>query len=396
MSSSSENENSEHSDWRLLHIYVQDSGIGISPEQQEKIFADFQQADTSITRIYGGTGLGLSICKKLVGLMGGEIGVNSEAGQGSIFYVKCPLRYSSEMCGPGYVEVDGEQDEDEPYEEENIARQLSSVLSSRRLSDASDIHREQSLEKTLEPAERRLMNLHIVRNLPPSSTPSGSPGGSFVAKTPSRDSVIATELPNPPRKLKKARKVIPVFKGVHTLVVEDNEINQRVICRFLEMTGVTFEVANNGLLGLEKSKETKFDLIFMDCHMPIMDGFSSAAHIKSDPTNRNYATPIVALTADVEQTNESRCKTSGMTHFLSKPLNRFQLWDVIGGLHPSESQVHKNSGEKGCSSVPLPDAPADCARTHSGFEIMTPRLGELPQPRSKTPPPTYGTSRSED
>jgi PAS domain S-box-containing protein len=226
----------------LIRFEVRDPGIGISPEGQRVIFESFSQADASTTRKYGGTGLGLSISKKLVELMGGSIGVQSELGKGSTFFFSLPLEVQ-----PAPV-----------------------------------------------PAPER-KELGAARGL---ATGDNS-----------------------------ARRFFRV------LVVEDNAVNQKVVVAQLHKLGYEADVAADGLEGLEALKRIPYDLVFMDCQMPEMDGFQATAEIRKREGDVKH-TPVVAMTASALQGDREKCLSAGMDDYLAKPVHIKDLekalarWDV--------------------------------------------------------------------
>ncbi len=207
-----------------LRIEVEDSGIGIPAESLASLFSSFTQADRSTTRRYGGTGLGLSISKRIVELMGGEIGVESVEGRGSTFWVTLDL----------------ERAEAPP--------------SSQAPTTASGV---------TDPGERG---------------------------------------------------------ALHVLVVEDVAVNQKIAKKMLEKSGVEVDIAANGEEALECARRRRYDLIFMDCHMPVMDGYQATRGLRElEAEQSRPRTPIVALTADVIEEDKRRCYDSGMDDVLHKP-----------------------------------------------------------------------------
>ncbi len=223
-----------------LYFEVRDTGIGISPEGQKRLFEAFSQADNSTTRRYGGTGLGLSISKELVTRMGGTIGVESREGHGSTFWFLA--RFAK----------------DAPDDATELAKSENPVMA-----------------------------------LPP---------------------LVVHERPR-----------------LRVLLVEDNVVNQRVAVHQLQRLGCTIETATNGQEALEKFARGRFDVILMDCHMPVMDGYAATAAIRQregqmkiggDPRPRIR---IIALTASVLEADREKCLAAGMDDYLSKPFKRGQL-----------------------------------------------------------------------
>jgi len=215
----------------LLRASVSDTGIGIPAEAQERLFQSFSQAETSTTRRYGGTGLGLAISKRLVELMGGEVGFASVPGQGSKFWFTVQLGVAAE------------------------------------------------------PAAK-----------------SGS---------------MSTE------------EILPRERNCGTiLVVEDNRINQKVLSHQLLNLGYAIEVAENGAEALEKVKNRRYDLIFMDVQMPVMDGFQATQEIRSLGEDSS-SVPIVAVTANAFQSEREKCFSSGMDDYLTKPVDKDRLKEAL-------------------------------------------------------------------
>lgn len=206
-----------------LTVQVEDTGIGIAPEAQTKIFAHFAQADSSTTRRFGGTGLGLAICKRLLGLMNGEIEVSSAPGHGARFTVS--------------------------------------------------------------------LTLQVAQGEPVRLRSAGQPG--------------------------PAAPPLPLRGSV--LLVEDNPTNQIVATAMLHKLGLKCTLAVNGARAVELVKQGPFDVILMDCHMPVMDGFEATALIRQLPDARAACLPIIALTANTLQGSEQNCLAVGMNSFLAKP-----------------------------------------------------------------------------
>ncbi|MEA1989822.1 MAG: ATP-binding protein [Pseudomonadota bacterium] len=219
---------------QLVLIEVIDSGIGVAKENLPKLFESFTQADESTSRQFGGTGLGLAICKQLADLMQGSIGVESELGNGSTFWVKLPLR---KVVKTG--EIEG------------------------------------SVESVSGPV---LVDKHLP------------------------------------------------LAGKTVLLIEDNVINQNVIEGFLLRLGAKVDVAENGLKGVDfwRLGEFKYQLVLMDCQMPVMDGFEATKMIRKEESMsaQTQAIPIVALTANVMSEDKDKCLQAGMNDFLSKPIEK--------------------------------------------------------------------------
>ena len=277
-------------------LCVEDNGIGIEKEKLTSIFQPFEQADASVTRAYGGTGLGLSICRQLAKLLGGYVWAESTPNVGSRFYLSLPMETVEQSSLSELAKL---------VPAASLQRQCRKTLSTEVFSSEETTSSAKLTERVMEvPAHR-----------------DEKASGSCEPK---------------PRKERKGRgskpsngKKVEKFVGKKVLVVEDNLLNQRVFTKYLKNAGIDAVVASNGKLGVEAAMETKFDLILMDCHMPVMDGYTASKSITGNDECINKSTPIVALTADVEASNRQRCEACGMSDFLTKPLQSNTLYSLM-------------------------------------------------------------------
>ncbi|KIW19355.1 hypothetical protein PV08_03650 [Exophiala spinifera] len=305
---------------------VEDTGPGIPPEQQKKIFEPFVQGDLGLSKKYGGTGLGLSICAQLAALMGGDISLDSAVGVGSKFTMRIPLRYVSE----------------------------------RSPSMASSTHRSHSKASSL--VGQALHDTgDITNNLNGSSTSLGSTRNDSLADVPRivgfTQPYVAKESKSESReaKINEMKKVEneAVEKGrkVRVLVAEDNKVNQEVVLRMLRLEDVyDVTIAKDGQEAFDKVRESmhsgaRFDLVFMDVQMPNLDGIQSTKLIRE----MGFSAPIVALTAFAEKSNEDECMASGMDYFLAKPIRRPALKQV---LKKYCATIPEEEGEGSSTAVP--------------------------------------------
>jgi CheY-like chemotaxis protein len=231
-----------------IRFSVKDTGIGLSPETQKKLFQPFAQGDNSTSRQFGGTGLGLSISRSLIELMSGEIGVESEEGNGSCFWFKISL-------------------------------------------------------KTV-------------------------------------NTVVTSTLPSGPISLKPST---PRTKRIRVLVAEDNTTNQLVVMAHLRALGIDGQTVANGQEVLAALCLLNFDIILMDCHMPVMDGYTATAKIRESEKVTGDHIPIVALTANAMQDDEGKCLRAGMDAFISKPFKREALLQVLDRLLPDKDEAGTKS-----------------------------------------------------
>ncbi|MFN2464292.1 MAG: PAS domain S-box protein [Candidatus Dormibacteria bacterium] len=353
----------------VLRFEVRDTGIGIEPEIQERLFSSFTQADASTTRRFGGTGLGLTICRQLANRMGGDVGVISEAGQGSTFWFTCPVdtvtpsevksaQGPSSLRGLRILVVD-----------DNKTNRLILQQSIRAWSmepwscaDAKDALKElrraagegHAYEVAILDYEMPVMNgielAEAVRSDPLiSATPLvllTSAGRRGDAKK-AREAGVVAFLTKPvrvsalydclvsvlgvPRSDTAAPLIashaIAVPSGVgprHLLVVDDSAVNRRVASRMLEKMGHTVDVAGNGVEAVAALTRERYAAVLMDCHMPQMDGFEATMQIRQ-LEGSDLHTPIIAMTANAMSGDEEKCLAAGMDAYLSKPVKSAEL-----------------------------------------------------------------------
>ncbi|MEA1981959.1 MAG: ATP-binding protein, partial [Campylobacterota bacterium] len=333
-----------------LVIHIQDNGIGISKENQSKIFSAFEQADGSTTRKYGGTGLGLSISSKLALLMGGKLSLVSEENRGSTFTLKVPIevlnptpielidpnkfseykfallhsckscevqtklmkRYLQDFGAQDIVEINeysdsGEYDilifvPDDTYNEEIV------------LSDRPSI-------ALLRTDSIKLSNFAHIKPLYAPFVPKA------IVETINNLSIetLKKRVEKPQDTIDADDKDEKLYKG-NILVAEDNKTNQLLIGLLLDDYGINFTIANNGLQAVEMFKSAKYDLVLMDENMPELNGISAMQQIKAyEKENSLLLTPIVALTASVLTSDKERFLNAGMDGFVGKPIDAKEL-----------------------------------------------------------------------
>ncbi len=263
----------------LVQFKVRDTGIGIPEQAQKTIFSAFTQADVSMTRKFGGTGLGLTISKQLVELMGGEIGVDSEPGQGSTFWFTACLAKQAGMAP-------------------------------RRLHFAQNL------------TDRRVLIVNDNATDRDEALRGPNPAPNEQSAMPPRSEFGAN------------------FLDAQVLLAEDNSVNQEVALAMLEILGCEVTVAENGHKVLAALSANHYDLVLMDCQMPEMDGYEATKLIRSqEQTNDTKPRlPIIALTANAMEGDRERCLATGMDDFLSKPFKQDQLLEVLQRWLGSRSQ----------------------------------------------------------
>jgi two-component system, sensor histidine kinase and response regulator len=369
--------NPENSSDVELRFSVRDTGIGISHEKQDAIFHAFEQADNSTTRQYGGTGLGLAISKRLVGMMGGRIQVESETGRGSIFSFTTPVTVVKNQPAVPKLEDSSLRGVPVLVVDDNATnrRMLSDWLSHWGMwpilaeSGGAALKLMASLP---EPVPLVLTDVHmpemdgfeLIKHIKiQSQTPtvimltSGSyPGDvarsrelgaeAYLIKPVRRSDLLATILRilavHPPVARPVStwrqsvgslrRELMPASTGLHILVAEDNVINQKYAIGVLEKEGFTSVVVGNGKAALAALESQSFDLVLMDVQMPEMDGFEATSAIRAREKFSGGRTPIIAVTAHAMSGDRDKCLAAGMDAYISKPIRSAELIDAIAAL----------------------------------------------------------------
>ncbi|MCP4021274.1 MAG: transporter substrate-binding domain-containing protein, partial [Desulfobacteraceae bacterium] len=381
----------------LLNVMVCDTGIGMSKKQQAKLFRSFSQADSSTTRKYGGTGLGLTICKRLVEMMNGEIRVESNPDEGSIFSFSIALptardpngekmRFPRDLRGIRVMVVD-----DNEASRNILTDTLTSFSFQVSQADSGNnaiIKMEHSTDDPpyhlilmdwKMPGMDGLETARLIRanpklkNIPAilMITAYGSEElkqkceninlEGFLNKPVSRstlfDSIMETLgqkigdksrlLKSPPDKIKGMDRI----RGARILLVEDNEINQQVATELIESEGFLVVIAENGkkaieILEKEDKKNRTFDAILMDIQMPVMDGYAATREIRTMNDSISKI-PIITMTAHAMRGEKDKCLEIGMNDFVSKPINPPTLFSkLVKWIEPKTRQIPVQKTEK--------------------------------------------------
>lgn len=372
----------ESDDSVLLRFSVRDTGIGIGPEEQKRLFLPFSQADESTTRKYGGTGLGLVISKKIMEIMGGSIGCESFGANGSLFWFTCgfekgstgtayPTDYSHELSGLRLLIVDDNATNRAILEHQTAAWGLESTSTDnamdglKAMSEAVDAGQPFNLA-ILDGQMPDMDGLEMARCIRKDATLAET---SLVMLTSAAGHAGAREagavacLSKPVRQSELHRSLVDVLLqkrqgsqpapppapahptseiGVNAriLLVEDNPVNQQVTLAILKLFGCQAELAQNGLEALDAWAKTPYDLILMDCQMPEMDGYQATTVIRKAEREKGRHTPIIALTAHALQGDQEKCLNAGMDDYLTKPFKHEQLHSMLKQwLGPKGSKV---------------------------------------------------------
>ena len=360
-----------------LRFEVHDTGIGISAEARARIFDSFSQADGSTTRKHGGTGLGLAISKQLVGLMGGEIGVDHALTQGSVFWFAVNFdkrRVDSDDPSTATQGIRALIVDDNPASRSALERQLTSWRIHCAHASATD-----ALPQLLQAAasgqayDAALLDMQLPRTsgLALAAAIHGEPalcatrllllstehnaadnvqlraaGAAFQLIKPARDCDVyealttpargretraASAAAAPPLTTLSAGNASRVRKGRKVLLAEDNPVNVEVASAMLEGLGLDVRRACNGEEALHSVQEDDFDVILMDCQMPVMDGFAATTEIRRHEQQHGRARnlPIIAITANALQGDRESCLAAGMDDYLSKPFTQQALGQTL-------------------------------------------------------------------
>ncbi len=391
----------------LVRFSVKDTGIGIAPEQNEMLFEKFTQADASTTRRYGGTGLGLAISKRLVELMGGEIGLESEPGKGSEFWfaVRLPKQAEPERIlvsadgirgahilvvddnatnrevlttqlrawggrpeeavdGPSALEaLRRARDDGDPYAAAVIDMQMPDM-------DGADVARAIKADETLKGTRLVLMTSLGQRG---DAREMEAIGFSAYLVKPTRQSdlfdslstVLARTAIGPTRPHIVTRHALREMRrgAVRILLAEDNLTNQQVALGILRKLGLRADTAADGAEAVAALEAQHYDLVLMDVQMPKMDGLEATRRIR-DPGSAvlHHEVPIIAMTAHAMQGDRERCLAAGMDDYVTKPISPVTLAEVLDRWLPHE--------ESAPDRVPAEPSVDDAATAAAGVPIF--------------------------
>jgi two-component system sensor histidine kinase/response regulator len=382
-----------------LRFAVQDTGIGLSEAEQARLFQAFSQADASTTRRHGGTGLGLAICKRLVEMMGGDIGLDSAPGQGSTFHFTAWFGISRKVFRSAPVvpetlrqlrtllvddnaisrtilgqflrhfgflvdeAASGEEALDKvhaaasgmPYRLLVVDWQMPGMSGLDLAKRLHEEHRGREHAKVLMVSaygqERGLIqdDWRCVDGFLAKPIERSTLFNQIVALfCQERTDVAKPSMPGVDPAAYRAR-----FAGLRVLLVEDNPINQQIAREFLHKAGLEVVCANNGRLALQRLELEHFDGVLMDMHMPEMDGIEATRRIRQMP--ELSALPIIAMTANAMAADRERCLDAGMDDHLAKPIDLQQLYETLAHWLPG---AYTASPAPAIAPAPLAPPPA--------------------------------------
>ena len=339
-----------------IKFSVQDNGIGMTKDQQERIFDAFSQADVSVTRKYGGTGLGLTISSQFVELMGGTLELESAKDQGTTFYFTIPLEevistetnyahaFTDMVIGKYQQEIPTKLDTYLASYFEYFGPEVKPFETIDELRDLSQLNECKTYWIDIDKAKQNIID--AVSNIDKSKL-------IVIANVTSRNKIESMNVdqsnvifkPVTLTKLKEvliksaetvpqlAEEALPTHATMfdaNVLVTEDNIINQKLIKRILEEHGITVDLANNGLESFEKRRNNDYDLIFMDIQMPVMDGIEATHEILDYEEDEEVPhVPIVALTANALKGDRERFLGEGMDEYITKPIETSELLYIL-------------------------------------------------------------------
>ena len=357
-----------------VQFSVRDTGIGISSEQQAKLFKSFSQVDASTTRVYGGTGLGLAICKKLTAMMDGQISVESEVGVGSTFHFTVSLGKQAEQerivktsfvpelqhlklllvddnatareiltkmlvnlgcsantaqSGRAAIDLVKQADLQDPYD---------IILMDWRMPGMDGVDCAQTIQTSLElkriprilmitaygceEAMQASQNIELCAVLAKPVTPSTLLNS--ILHCIGHRGIARSRTENQTQEVQAA---IAQLRGAYILLVEDNEINRELALDLLVTNGIQVRLAKNGQEALKILQEETFDGILMDIQMPVMDGYRATQEIRKQPDRLKV--PIIAMTANAMEGDREKALQVGMNDHIAKPINIKQLFTTL-------------------------------------------------------------------
>lgn len=325
-------------DWQddALELSVSDTGIGMDKQALERIFQPFTQANQGITREFGGTGLGLALTRRLCQAMQGEMSIESQPDQGSTFRIRLPLakisgaELPSELHGQAVLALNDSVRTSRVLRDYLLHWGLSLVNSDASRCDVVICNQSTQLNSLrmrfpeapllyISPYHAFVSNEQATRLQPfqqMTQPVSRQRLHSSLAQLLGQQDATPRTASVPSNKL-----------GAHVLLVEDNPVNQMVAKGMLASLGCSVTLAQDGQQALERLPEESFDLVLMDCNMPVLDGYTATRRLRAD--GRWNDLPVIALTANALAEDRQKCRDAGMNDYLAKPFQRDDLKNMI-------------------------------------------------------------------
>ncbi|MDF0674055.1 MAG: response regulator [Nitrospira sp.] len=381
-----------------IRVAVTDTGIGISEASRERLFQSFSQADGSTTRKYGGTGLGLAICKRLVDMMGGTIGMMSRVEEGSCFWFTMNLhKQADDACGADtsaallaglrILIVDDKAVNRRMLElmtkgwgmQPTVADSGSEALDVLRgqqgqprfdlglldvdMSPTDGIELARAIRARAEGGDIKLVLLTSFGRRGDAKTAKEAGLAAYLTK-PIRerqlyDGLVAVITPGPGASgMPPPRKSLPLVTrhtlaetkakmDLRILLAEDNIINQKVAVRLCQRLGYRIDVVANGREVVEAVSRIRYDVVFMDCQMPDMDGFEATSRIREqEASGICHRVLIIAMTANAMQGDRERCLAAGMDDYLSKPISVDALAAVLDRVNQDHERSRRDENQE--------------------------------------------------
>jgi two-component system, sensor histidine kinase and response regulator len=384
----------ESPDSVTVRLSVRDTGIGIPREKQSLVFESFTQADSSTTRRYGGTGLGLTISRRLAEMMGGRIGLESEPGLGSTFFVDLPLekRAPAALPDPHFSDAARVLVIDDNETVRNQLRNEITALGLRPETAGSgpealallyaappeDQFRVVILDQFMpemdgEAVSQAMLRDPLLRDASRILLSTSHPGsyrsplvlrvlgftGSLVkpVRQAQLRSALAAALETEENRQTSGSTAAPAFVadpeavasfvGARVLLAEDNAVNRKVALRMLERLGIRADTAADGRQALAAIEQGAYDLVLMDCLMPEMSGYQATEALRRREEGTGRHLPVVAMTANAMEGDRERCLAAGMDDYIPKPVR-------VGELH---TMLERWLGQKAGEAEPGEEAP---------------------------------------
>ncbi|MBE1302234.1 MAG: response regulator [Alteromonadaceae bacterium] len=389
----------QEEDFARVEFCVRDTGIGMTEEQQQKLFRSFSQADSSTTRKYGGTGLGLTISKKLTEMMHGDIWVESGKNVGSAFYFTAKFGVQkgdvskrrpaindlgalkilivddnatareilSQMVAQFGFRVDQatngddaiakltEAQQNDPYELVLMDWKMpgkDGVETTKEIQSDKSIHDSPTIIMVTaygkEEASSAASGLNISGSLTKPVTPSNMLDGILMAMG---KEVVSQR--NEDKSDSRAEEAVNQLSGANVLLVEDNVMNQELASELLTLNNISVTIAENGQEALDILSENTFDGVLMDCQMPVMDGYTAAREIRQVPEWENL--PVLAMTANAMAGDREKVLDAGMNDHIAKPISVNEMFITMAKWITPSNPTHVT--EKTVEAAPEIDIP---------------------------------------